>query len=120
MRVQARSLVGFLGMALVLGLAPSVAADEAPIVGVVKSVDTATGTISVESTTQGTVRQVVIYVRQESKVVRFTRSTDPGKAGFSEQASSLADLKLGWTVSVKARHEGDKEVAEIVRVVHEK
>jgi hypothetical protein len=29
-------------------------------------------------------------------------------------------MKPGWTVSVKTRHEGDKEVAELVNVVHEK
>lgn len=120
MSVQARSLVTVLWMALFLGFAPGVAADEAPIAGIVKSVDAAAGTFLVESTSKGKVRQVVIHMRSESKVVRFTRSTDAGKSGFNEQPSTLGELKAGWTVSVKAKHEGDKEVAEVVRVVHEK
>lgn len=119
MRVQACSLAAVLGMALVLGLAPGVPADEAPIAGVVKSVDTAAGTFLVESTSKGKVRHVVIHMRPQSKVVRFTRSTDAGTSKFIEQPSTLGELKAGWTVSVKAKHEGDKEVAEVVRVVHE-
>jgi len=103
-----------------LALGAGVSGDEGPIAGVVKSVDATASTFLIESTIRGRVRQVVIHVRPETKIVRFTRSTDPGKSGFSEQAASLADLKPGWTVSVKARHEGPKEVAEIVRVVHEK
>ena len=99
--------------------APSVG-DTAPIAGTVKNVDTAAGTMLVESAGQGQVRQVVIHLRPESKVVRFVRSAEAGKSGFSEQPVTLADVKPGWTVSVKTRHEGDKEVAEIVRVVHEK
>jgi len=120
MPVELRSLVAAVAVALVLNLVLDVSADETPIAGVVKSVDTTTGTFLMESTIKGKFRQVAIHVRPESKIVRFTRSTDPGKTGFSEQAASLADLRPGWTVSVKARHEGDKEVAEIVRVVHEK
>jgi hypothetical protein len=120
MRVQFRSIVALLTMALCLGLATLLPADEAPIAGIVKSVDVSAGTFLVESTTRGRVRQVVIHMRPESKLVRFTRSGDAGKAGFSEQPATLADLKAGWTVSVKTKHEGDKEVAELVRVVHEK
>jgi hypothetical protein len=120
MRVDIVSIVACLAIAFLLSLAGGVASDEAPIAGVVKSVDTAAGTFLVESTSKGRVRQVIIHMRPESKVVRFTRSTDAGKSGFSEQPSTLAELKAGWTVSVKAKHEGDKEVAEVVRVVHEK
>jgi hypothetical protein len=120
MRAEVRSVVAGIAVTLLLGLALDASSDEAPIAGVVKSVDNSAGTLLVESTVRGRVRQVVIHVRSESKIVRFTRSTDPGKSGFSEQAASLADLKAGWTVSVKARHEGTKEVAEIIRVVHEK
>lgn len=34
--------------------------------------------------------------------------------------AALADIEPGWVVSVKTPHERDKEVAEVVRVVHEK
>jgi len=95
-------------------------ADDAPIAGVVKSVDVAAGTFLVDSASKGSVRHVVIHMRPESKIVRFTPSTDASKPGFIEQAATLTELKVGWTGSVKARHEGDKEVAEVVRVVHEK
>ena len=118
MRAEIRSLVA--AVAFLLSLAAVASSDEAPIAGVVKSVDTGASTLLVESYVRGRVRQVVIHVRPESKIVRFTRSADPGKAGFSEQPATLADLKPGWMVSVKARHEGTTEVAEIVRVVHEK
>ena len=118
MRAEIRSLVA--AVAFLLSLAAVASSDEAPIAGVVKSVDTSAGTFLVESTARGRVRQVVIHVKPESKIVRFIRSTDPGKTGFSEQAATLADLKPGSTVSVKTRHEGAKEVAEVVRVVHEK
>ncbi len=113
-------LVAAVTVAFQLGIGVDASPDEAPIAGVVKSVDTGAGTFLVESTVRGRVRQVVIHVRPESKIFRFVRATDPGKSGFSEQAASLADLKPGWTVSVKARHEGNNEVAETVRVVHEK
>lgn len=120
MRAEVRSLLAAVAVAFLLGLALDAAPDEAPIAGLIKSVDTTAGTFVVESTVRGRVRQVVIHVRPESRIVRFIRSTDPGKTGFSEQSASLADLKPGWTVSVKTRHEGANEVAEIVRVVHEK
>lgn len=119
MRSRLRSRV-LVGSVLVLGLATAVSADEAPIAGIVKSVDTAAGTLVVESTSRGRVRQVTIYTRPESKVLRFVRSADAAKPGFTEQPATLADLKPGWTVSVKTRHEGAKEVAEIVRIVHER
>lgn len=120
MRAKICLLVAAVTVAFQLGLAVDGSSDEAPIAGVVKSVDTSAGTFLVESTVRGRVRQVVIHVRPESKIVRFIRATDPGKSGFSEQAAALGDLKPGWTVSMKTRHEGTKEVAEIVRVVHEK
>ena len=119
MRTCVRSLAA-VGTALVLGLGAVASADEAPIAGTVKSVDIAEGTLLVESASKGKVRQVVIYMRPESRVVRFARSTDASKPGFSEQPATLGDVKPGWTVSVKTKHEGDKEVAEVVRVVHEK
>jgi hypothetical protein len=119
MHVRIRSLAAIVA-ALVFGLGIVASADEAPIAGRVKSVDPPAGTLVVESAGTGKVREVVIHVRPDSKVVRFARSMDPGKPGFSEQPASLADVKPGWPVSVKTKHEGDKEVAELVRVVHEK
>lgn len=120
MRNQVRFLAAGFAVAFVLALGALASADEGPIAGTVKNVDTAAGTFVVESASKGKVRQVVIHMRPESKIVRFTRSTDATKPGFREQAAMLADLKPGWTVSVKAKHEGDKEIAEVVSVVHEK
>jgi hypothetical protein len=51
------------------------------------------------------------------KTVKFTRATAPGQSGFVEQSVALADLKPGWIVSAEAKHEGDKEVAGVVKVV---
>ena len=108
----------FIALLLVLGCgAATVAADEAPIAGRITKVDATAQTITVESAAAGKTRSVVIDVRPVAKVVRFARGAD-GK--FAEQAIAVADLKPGWTVSVKTRHEGDREVAEIVRVVHER
>ena len=102
-----------------VGAAPTLA-DEAPISGTVKAVDPATNTVTLESTAKGTTRTVVIYLKPGAKVVKFTRSTDPGKAGFVEQPLVLNDLKPGWIVSAEAKHEGGKEVAEVVKVVLER
>jgi hypothetical protein len=93
-------------------------ADEVPIAGRVTSIDVANRTLTVESAAKGKVRVVVIDVKPDTKIVRFARGAD-GK-GFSEQPATLEDLKPGWTVSVKTHHHGDREVAELVRVVHEK
>jgi len=68
----------------------TVSADEAPISGTVKAVDAAANTVTVESTVKGKTRTVVIH------------------------------LKPGWLVSAEAKHEGDKEVAEVVKVVLER
>jgi hypothetical protein len=101
-------------------LAPGARADEVPIVGMVTSVDTVTGTLVVESASRGKTRQVTIYVSGDSKVVRFERAPEGTKPSFTERATPLRDVKPGWVVSVKTRHEGDREVAEIVRVVQER
>jgi hypothetical protein len=102
--------------ALVPGRVP---ADEAPIAGVVRSVDAQAQTFVVEAATKGTTRQVTIYMRPTSRVVRFVRA-DQGRGGLVEQAAALADLKPGWMVSVTTVHEGEREVAEIVRIVFER
>jgi hypothetical protein len=95
-------------------------ADEAPISGTVKSVDPMANTVTLESTAKGKTRIVVIYLKPSAKIVKFNRSTEPGKTGFVEQQLALTDLKPGWIVSAEAKHEGDKEVAEVVTVVLER
>ena len=94
-------------------------ADEAPIAGVVKSIDTAAQTLTVETSARGKARAVVIDVKPETKIIRFVRGAE-SNAGFKEQAATLVDVKPGWTVSVATRHQGDREVAEVVRIVHER
>lgn len=103
--------------AVVVAVASVAAADEAPIAGRIIAVDSAAQTITVEAAAGGKTRTIVIDVRPASRVVRFARGAD-GK--FAEQSAALADLRPGWMVSVKTRHEGDREVAELVRVVHER
>ena len=95
-------------------------ADEASISGTVKAIDAAGKTLMLQTVAKGKTRDVTIVLKPESKIVKFVRSTEPGKTGFVEQALSLSDLKPGWIVSVTTRHEGDKEVAEIVKVVLER
>ena len=57
-------------------------ADEVPISGTVKSVDTRANTLTVEVTASGKTRQVTVYLKPGAKIVRFTRATEPGKTGF--------------------------------------
>lgn len=95
-------------------------ADEAPISGTVKAVDPAAKTVTLESTAKGKTRTVVVYLKPGAKIVRFNRATEPGKTGFVEQELALTDLKPGWIVSAEAKHEGNKEVAEVVKVVLER
>jgi len=95
-------------------------ADEAPISGTVKAIDAAGKTLMLQTVAKGKTRDVTIVLKPESKIVKFVRPTDPGKTGFVEQALSLSDLKPGWIVSVTTRHEGDKEVADVVKVVLER
>ena len=95
-------------------------ADEAPISGTVKSVDADANTITLEATARGKTRQVTVYLKPGAKIVKFARATEPGKTGFVEQAIALTDLKPGWIVSAETKHEGDKEVADVVKVVLER
>ncbi len=96
------------------------AADEAPISGTVKSVDPAAQTVTIESTAKGKTRQVTVYLKPGAKVVKFARSSEPGKTDFVEQTVPLSELKPGWMVSIATKHEGDKEVADLVKVVLER
>ena len=95
-------------------------ADEAPISGTVKSVDATAQTVTIESTSKGKTRQVIVYLKPGARVVKFTRSADPAKPGFVEQIVPLADLQPGWLVSIATKHEDDKEVADVVKVVLER
>jgi Na+-transporting methylmalonyl-CoA/oxaloacetate decarboxylase gamma subunit len=95
-------------------------ADEAPISGPVKAVDPTAQTLTIEATAKGKARQVVVHLKPGAKVVRYTRGPDPGMSGFVEQAVALGDVKPGWIVSVATRHEGDKEVADLVKIVLER
>jgi len=98
----------------------SAIADEAPISGIVKFVDLAAQTLTLESTARGKTRQVVVHFKPGTRIVKFIRSAEPGETGFVEQALTLAELKPGWIVSAEARHERDKEVADVVKVVLER
>ena len=95
-------------------------ADEAPISGTVKTVDAAAKTLTLQTVAKGKTRDVMIVLKPESKIVKFVRSPEPGKIGFVEQALALSDLKPGWILSVTTRHEGDKEIADVVKVVLER
>jgi len=95
-------------------------ADEAPISGTIKAIDVAAQTVTLETTARGKTREVIVDVKPGSRIVRFTRASEPGKAGFVEQAATLTDLKPGWVVSVTAKHDGGREVAEVVKVVLER
>src|SRR5881397_3857682 len=103
----------------VVSVAHSVA-DEAPISGTVRAIDTSAKSLTLQTTAKGKTRDVTIVLKPESKIVKFARPTEPGKTGFVEQTLALTDIKPGWVVSVTAKHEGGKEVAEIVKVVLEK
>lgn len=114
MRIMGAVVTGVLLLTTVVG------ADEAPISGTVKSVDAAAQTVTLESTVKGKTRQVVVHLKPGAKIVKFVRATEPGKTGFVEQPLALTDLKPGWVVSVETKHEGNKEVAELVKVVLER
>ena len=105
--------------ACLLAVAIAASGDEAPIAGLVKSVDLATQTFVVEAPARGQARQVTIHMGPSSRVVRFVRA-DQGRGGFVEQPAALADLRPGSTVSVTTVHEGEREVAQVVRIVLER
>lgn len=107
--------------ALAIAVAPgAILADEAPISGTVKAVDTAAKTITLDVASKGKTRTVTVHMKPGAKIVKFARATEPGKTGFVEQEVALGDVKPGWIVSATTKHEGDKEVAEVVKVVLER
>jgi len=112
-----RILILLLGSVLTVATAT---ADEAPISGAVKSVDPAAQTVTIETTAKGKTRQVTVHLKPGAKVVKFARTTESGKTDFVEQTVALGDLKPGWLVSIATKHEGDKEVADLVKVVLER
>ena len=95
-------------------------ADEGPISGTVMAVDSVANTVTLESIAKGKTRTVVVHLTPGARIVKFNRPTEPGKTGFVEQALVLTDLKPGWIVSVEAKHEGNEEVADVVKVVLER
>ncbi len=104
-----------------LSMFPSaVVADEEPISGTVKSIDTAAQTLTLEVASKGKTHDVVVHVKPGAKVVRFARSTEPGKTGFIEQEVPLSAVKAGWIVSATTKHEGNREVAEQIKIVVER
>ncbi len=111
--IVALLISGLIGMSMAF-------ADEAPISGTVKTIDPVAQTVTLETTAKGKTREVTVDIKPASRIVRFTRSAEPGKTGFVEQTATLADLKPGWVVSVTSKHEGGREVAEIVKVVLER
>ena len=78
-------------VAVIIGLLwiGAAVADEAPISGSVKAVDPAANTLTIETASQGKTRTVTIDIKPASKIVRFARSSEPGKAGFVEQNIAL-------------------------------
>ena len=114
-------MIRFVALLLVGWLVVGVAgADEAPISGAVKSVDTSAQTVTVETTSKGKTREITVLLKPGAKVVKFVRPTEPGKSGFVEQSLALSDLKPGWLVNIETKHEGNKEVADLVKVVLER
>ena len=108
-RVHALAMIGALWLGAVL-------ADEAPISGTLKAVDPAASTLTIEATSQGKTREVTVHLTPASPIVRFVRVG----TSFEEQRVQLADLKPGWVVSVTTRHEGGREVAEVVKIIFER
>jgi len=108
-RIRALAMIGALWLSAVL-------ADEAPISGNLKAVDPAAHTLTIETTSQGKTREVVVHLTPTSRIVRFVRVG----TGFEEQRVQLADMKPGWVVSVTTRHEDGREVAEVVKIVFER
>jgi hypothetical protein len=95
-------------------------ADEGPISGTIKIIDQRAQTMTLQTTSKGNTREVTIDIKPASRIVRFTRAAEPGKSGFVEQTAALGGLKPGWTVNVTTKHEGGREVADLVKVMLER
>jgi hypothetical protein len=97
---------------------PIVLAHEAPITGTVKAVDTAARTVTLDAVVEGTRVEVAIHVGPDTRVVRLTRAAQ-ALFRFVERPATLADIRPGATVSVTTDHEGEREIARLVRILHE-
>jgi hypothetical protein len=106
-------------LATTIGMGMAIA-DEAPISGTVKKVDLLAKTLTLEVASKGKTRDVVVYMKPGARVVRFARATEPGKTGFVEQEVPLTEVKPGWIVSAATKHEGEREVAEQVKIIVER
>jgi hypothetical protein len=95
-------------------------ADKAPIAGSVTAVDADARTVTLDTTAQGRRARWWCTSSQERRSCRFVRATEAGKTGLVEQPLPLAALKPGWIVSVEPKHDGDRKVAELVKVVLER
>jgi len=120
MRMMADKLLALLVIATISTLPAAVRADEEPISGTVKSVDAAAQTLTLEVATKGKTRVVIVHMKPGAKIVRFIRATELGKTGFTEQEVPLGAVKAGWIVSATTKHEGNREVAEQVKIVVER
>src|SRR5262245_65789628 len=82
-------------------VAPSIA-DDVPIAGVVKSVDLAAQTFVVETTARGQTRQVTIYVKPSSRVIRFVRA-EQGRGALVEIGRASCRERVEVAVVAVAR-----------------
>jgi hypothetical protein len=120
MRMTVGGLLALLVIVTVSTFPAGVAADEEPISGTVKAVDAAAQTLTLEVASKGKTRVVIVHMKPGAKIVRFIRATEPGKTGFTEQEVPLSAVKAGWIVSATTKHEGNREVAEQVKIVVER
>ena len=95
-------------------------ADEAPISGTVKAVDVGAQTLTLEVASKEKTREVIVYMKPGAKIVRFIRAIEPGKPGFVEQEVPLGTVRIGWIVSATTKHEGNREMAEQVKIIVER
>jgi transcription antitermination factor NusG len=120
MRMTNGTLLALLSVATISIFPTGVAADEEPISGTVKSVDVAAQTLTLEVASKGKTRVVTVHMQPGAKIVRFVRSTEPGTTGFIEQEVLLNAVKVGWIVSATTKHEGNREVAEQIKIIVER
>jgi hypothetical protein len=109
-----------LAMILTAVLGWTTSADEAPISGTVKAVDVGAQTLMLEVASEGMTREVIVYMKPGAKIVRFIRAIEPGKPSFVEQELPLGAVKVGWIVSATTKHEGNREMAEQVKIIVER
>jgi hypothetical protein len=62
-------------------------------------------------------QQALSCVTREVLYIRFSRSVEPGMAGFVEAGGAVRYPKSGWGINVITTHEGKRDVADIVKAV---